>query len=341
MKFTKIAVPIVVVIVIALGVGVATWHNHPTKVDSSLTKVRVAMDWTPNTNHTGMYVAKAKGWYKSQGINLEILPYSANVSSSSLVLSGKADVGISTTEDIVAYNAKKQPLVALGAIVQHNTSGFIVRSDSGINSPKDLDGKVYGGYGSLSENAVVSEVIKKDGGTGDFKNVTLNVEAMQALESKKIDFVWAFEGWEVIEAKHDGVATKFFPITSYGIPDGPNLAYAATPGQIKQQPDILKRFMAATAQGYEYARRYPKESAQLLISTTSKATFPDPSLVFDSQTFLSSHYADNGRKWGVQDRKSWHDYPKFMLDAGVVADKSGKPVQTLKYDQLFTNQFVQ
>ncbi len=328
--------------IIVIAVVIALFALLPRKAEApnSLHKVRIAMDWTPNTNHTGMYAALAKGWYKNQGINLEILPYSANVSSSSLVLSGKADVGISTTEDIVSYNAKNQPIVSIGAVVQHNTSGFIVRSDSGINSPKELDGKIYGGYGSLSENAVVSEVIKKDGGTGDFKNITLNVEAMQALESKKIDFVWAFEGWEAIQARRDGLATKFFPITSYGIPDGPNLAYIATPQQIKQQPDTLKRFMAATAKGYEYARRYPKESAQLLISTAPKATFADTGLVSDSQTFLSSHYADKSRKWGVQDQKSWHDYPKFMLDAGVVTDKSDKAVKTLAYDRLFTNQFL-
>ncbi len=329
------------IIAIALVIALFVWLPHKTASPNSLTKVRVAMDWTPNTNHTGMYVALSKGWYKSRGIDLEILPYSANVNSSNLVLSNKADLGIGTTEDIVAYNAKGQRIVSIGAIVQHNTSGFIVRSDSAINSPKQLDGKIYGGYGSLSENAVVSQVIQKDGGSGDFKNITLNVDAMQALESKKIDFVWGFQGWEVIQAKRDNLATKFFPITNYGIPDGPNLAFVATPAKIKQQTDILKRFMAATAQGYEYARQSPKESAQLLIDTAPRGTLPDKGLVFDSQTYLSSHYADTGRKWGVQDQQAWHDYPKFMLNSGVVTDKAGKPAKILAFNRLFTNQFVQ
>ncbi len=87
--------------------------------------------------------------------------------------------------------------------------------------------------------------------------------------------------------------------------------------------------------------RYPKPAAQLLIANTPKATFTDPGLVFDSQQFLSAHYADAGRKWGVQDPQAWQAYPQFMLDSGVINDKAGKPVKTLAFDSLFTNQFVQ
>ncbi len=329
------------IVLVVVGLVFIGRPQPAVKSADNLTKVSVAMDWTPNTNHTGMYVAEAKGWYKARGIQLNILPYSANVLASNLVLNGKADVAIGTTEDIVGQNAKGNKLVSLGAVLQHNTSGFIVRDDAGIASPKDLDGKIYGGYGSPNERGVVKEVIQKDGGAGEFKNVTLNVEAMQALESKKVDFVWAFEGWEVIEAQHDGVATKFFPITSYGIPDGPNLAFVATPKQISAQHDKLQRFMAATAQGYEYARQNPKIAAQLLIDSTPKATFADKKLVFDSQQFLSTHYADTGRKWGVQDAAAWQGYPQFMLDSGVIDNAAGKPVKTLAFDKLYTNQFVE
>ncbi|HCP73859.1 MAG TPA: myristoyl transferase, partial [Ktedonobacter sp.] len=104
--------------------------------------------------------------------------------------------------------------------------------------------------------------IKRDGGTGQFKNVTLDVDAMQALESHRIDFAWVFEGWEVIQAQRAGVKLNIFPITNYGVADyyTPNLV--ASPNEIKQKPDLLRKFMAATAKGYEYARAHPQESAQ-------------------------------------------------------------------------------
>ena len=297
---------------------------------NKLIPFKLAFDWTPNTNHTGVYVALAKGWYREQGLDLKILPYSPNVSSSVLVTSEKADAGISFIEDVVGETAKNNPIVSIGAILQHNTSGLIVLKDSGINRPKDLDGKIYGGYGSPFENPIISEIIKKDGGAGDFKNVVLEIGAMQALESKRIDFVWVFSGWEVVQARLDGLKFNFFPLTQYGIPDSPTVVFVVTPNKIKSSPELLKKFMTATAQGYEYARLFPKESAQILISTTPKDTFPNPKLVFASQDFMSKNYADKKRQWGIQDIKSWTGYPQFILNSKSVID----------FNSLFTNKFL-
>ncbi|MFA6016900.1 MAG: ABC transporter substrate-binding protein [Patescibacteria group bacterium] len=307
---------------------------------NKLAPIILTLDWTPNTNHTGVYVALAKGWYKQQGLDLKILPYSADVSSSVLVASGKADVGVSFIEDVVGETAKNNPLVSLGAILQHNTSGLIVLKSSGINRPKDLDGKIYGGYGSPFENPIISEIIKKDGGTGDFKNVVLEIGAMQALETKKIDFVWVFSGWELVQAKLDGIQFNYFPLTKYGIPDSPTAVFIATPNKIKSNPELLKKFMTATAQGYEYARLFPKESAQILINQTPKDTFPNPRLVFASQDFMSANYADKNKQWGVQDKKSWTGYPQFILNSNAILDAKDKPVKTVDFNALFTNQFL-
>lgn len=298
---------------------------------NKLTPFRLAVDWTPNTNHTGVYVALAKGWYKDHGLDLKILPYSPNVSSSVLVTSDKADVGISFIEDVVGETAKNNPLVSIGAILQHNTSGLITLKESGINRPKDLDGKIYGGYGSPFENPIISEIIKKDGGSGNFKNIVLEIGAMQALQTKKIDFVWVFSGWELVQANLDGIKYNYFPLTKYGIPDSPTAVFVATPNKIKRSSELLKKFMTATAQGYEYARLYPKESAQILIDQTPKDTFPEPKLVFASQDFMSKNYADINKRWGIQNIKSWTGYPKFILNS----KKS-----SLDFNTLFTNQFL-
>lgn len=305
-----------------------------------LTPMTLALDWTPNTNHTGIYVALAKNWYRDQGIDLKLLPYSASVTPDTLVANGKADVGIGFTEGVVADAAVGQPVVSIAAIIQHNTSALITLAGSGITRPRDLDGKVYGGFGAPYENPVVSQIIKADGGKGTFKNVTLNVDTIEALKAHQIDFAWVYEGWEGIQAQREGVQLTTFPITNYGIPDyySPNII--TSPTIIKQKSDLLRRFMAATAQGYEYARTNAKDAAQLLINATPKGTFPDTGLVFSSQDFLSVRYADPGRKWGMQDASAWHNYPTFILNADGVTDASGKPVKSLNLNSLYTNQFL-
>ena len=305
-----------------------------------MTTVKFALDWTPNTNHTGIYVAKEKGWYIAQCLNVQILPYSANVSPDTLVSSGQAFAGISSTESIVADAAVNQPVVSIAAIIQHNTSALVTLASSGLNSPRDLDGKIYGGFGAPYESAVVGAIIRHAGGKGVFKNVTLNIDTMQALETKQIDFAWVFEGWEVIQAERAGYKLNVFPITSYGIPDYYTPNIITSPQEIRQHPDLLRRFMTATAQGYEYARTHAHEAAQLLIQGAGASNFPDQGLVFASQDFLSTHYADPGRKWGLQDAAAWQGYPGFMLRNHAILNAQNQPITSMNFNALYTNQFL-
>src|SRR5579863_10349169 len=342
---TSIAIPVVLIIVV---VGAFLWQQrvsgstapsttkHPvssstacslssTPTSQPLTTVKLALDWTPNTNHTGIYVALAQNWYRAEGIDLVLLPYSASVSPDVLVSSGKADVGISSTEGIVADAATGQPVVSIAAIIQHNTSALVTLASSGLNHPRDLDGKIYGGFGAPYESAVVGEIIKNDGGSGQFQNVTLSVDAMQALEAHRIDFAWVFEGWEVIQAQRQGVKLNIFPIINYGVPDYYTPNIITSPKEIQQKSDLLHRFMKATACGFDYARTHPQQAAQMLIDGAGKGVFPDTGLVFASQAYLSPRYADSGRTWGWQDASAWHNYPQFILNSNGVDDASGKP----------------
>lgn len=305
-----------------------------------LTPMKLALDWTPNTNHTGIYVALDKGWYAARCIDLTILPYSSNVSTDTLVSSGQAAVGISSTESIVADAAVKQPVVSIAAIVQHNTSALVTLASSNLTRPRDLDGKIYGGFGAPYEAAVVGSIIRQDGGKGTFKNVTLDIDTMQALETRRIDFAWVYEGWEVIQAQRDGFKVNVFPITSYKIPDYYTPNFITSSQEISQHADLLHRFMAATEQGYTYAITHAHESAQILIDKTPKGTFPDQGLVFASQDFLSAHYVDADRKWGLQDATAWHGYPNFMLNNKAILDANNQPIKQMDFDALYTNQFI-
>jgi ABC-type nitrate/sulfonate/bicarbonate transport system substrate-binding protein len=336
------------VLLILLVVGAFLWQQRTSSAGTTpapagtqkLIPMRLALDWTPNTNHTGIYVALKKGWYRDAGIDLQLLPYSASVSSDVLVSSGKADVGISATEGIVADAAVSQPVVSIAAIIQHNTSALVTLASSGLSRPRDLSGRIYGGFGASYESAVVGEIIKRDGGTGQFKNVTLDVDAMQALESHRIDFAWVFEGWEVIQAQRAGVKLNIFPITNYGVADYYTPNIIASPNEIKQMPELLRKFMAATARGYEYARTHAQDAAQILLNANPQGTFPDPGLVVASQEFLSPRYADAGRKWGWQDAAAWHGYPQFIINTGGIVDAGGHPVHSMDFGSLYTNQFL-
>ena len=338
MKQPKFVATVLIISIAVLGGGLGLWHAlRASGTDSSFS---LALDWTPNTNHTGIYVALSKGWYQDAGINLKILPYSASVTSDTLVASGKADAGISTTESIVADAGAGAPVVSIAAIVPHDTSVLAVRRDSGISSPAQLNGKTYGGFGASFESAEVGEVIKHAGGAGDFKNVTLDVDPVQALQTKRVDFVWVFSGWEVIQARRAGLALTTFPLDSYGVPDYATPNVITSPAAAKHKQDQLRKFMAVTARGYEYASAHPQDAARLLLAAAPAGTFPDPGLVTASQAYLSPRYRDTGKPWGVQTAASWSGYVRFMLAHHGVLDAEGRPVSTLDTSSLYTNEFL-
>jgi len=242
------------------------------KSAQKLTPFTVVLDWTPNTNHTGMYVALAKGWYKEQGLDVKILPYASGTAPEVLVTSGKADVAVSSTEGVIAAAASGNPVVSIAAIIQHNTSGFIARSDAGIKSPKDLDNKIDGDSASPTEKAILQKIITSEGGKGTFKNVNLDVDSMQALAAKKIDFFWAFEGWEVIQAKQQGIPVVYFSSLKYGIPDYYTPVLVSSPTEIKQKPELLKKFMTATKKGKAYKAAYMDQEPSTIEARIQCAT---------------------------------------------------------------------
>lgn len=106
-------------------------------------EVTLVLDYVPNTNHTGIYVAQNKGYFEEEGLKVNIIEPGDNNTSAALVAAGKGQFGISYQEDVTyALTAEEpMPIKAIATIIQHNTSGFVTLKDSDITSPKDFEGK--------------------------------------------------------------------------------------------------------------------------------------------------------------------------------------------------------
>ena len=106
--------------------------------------VTVVLDWTPNTNHTGIYVALANGYFEEAGLDVQVVqpPEDGAVT---LVASGKAQFGVSFQDSLAPAFAgdSPMPVTAVAAIIQHNTSGIVSRAGEGMDTPRGLEGKKY------------------------------------------------------------------------------------------------------------------------------------------------------------------------------------------------------
>jgi len=304
--------------------------------------VRLALDWTPNTDHTGFYVAQANGWYKDAGVDLQVLPY-GTTAPEALMAAGQAECGISFQDALTFAAASGEPIVSVMAILQHTAQEIAVLAGSDIQRPRQLDGKTYAGFGYPNEVPTLRAVIKADGGKGDFKSVTLDTAAYEALYAKRADFVITFAAWEGIEAAERGIALRTFKFGDYGFPDFYQVVLACDRRWLDNEPDLAKRFVAATARGFQLAADSPDAAAALLVAQNPGVFDANPALPKASQEFLSTgkYLVDANGTVGRQTLAEWQGYSGFLFDQHLLTGPDGKPVTTAPdYASLFTNDFL-
>ena len=304
--------------------------------------VRFALDWTPNTDHTGFYVAQSKGWYRDAGITLKILPY-GNTAPEALLAAGQADCGISFQDSLTFAVAAGAPIKSVMAILQHEASAIAVLASSPIQRPSELDGKTYAGFGYPNEAPTIKYVIRADGGKGDFRTVTLDSTAYQALYSKQADFTIPFTAWEGVEAQEKGIALRYFKFTDYGFPDFYQVVLACNDDWLSKNADAARRLVAATVQGFEFADQQPDAAAAILIAENPSVFKDNPRLPLDSQRFITQQhlYVDAAGNVGRQTLEQWTGYSSFLYREGLLTDAKGKPLSApLDYATLFTNDFL-
>lgn len=332
LKKKIISVVLASVATLALFAGCSN-NNVSDSGNEDLQKVTLILDWTPNTNHTGFYVAKEKGYYEQLGLDVEIIQPSEG-SSLQLLAAGKGDFAVSYQEDLTYARTSDSPLpvMAIGTIIQHNTSGFASPKEKGIETVKDFEGKVYGGWGSPSEQAILKAVMEKNG--ADFSKLTtvdVGTEDFFIATKNNLDFEWTFEAWTNIEAKLRGFDINYIPVRDLD----PALDYytpiiATTEDTVNNKKDLAKKFMEATTKGYEYTIENPEESAKILVSQVPEIS---EELAIESQIYLKDKYKEDTEVFGEMKESVWDNYTKFLYDNKLINVE-------MKSSEAYTNEFL-
>lgn len=330
-KYLRIAAMLLCLLLLA---GCAQEKKEATEQSQpqELKKVTVMLDWFPNTNHTGIYVAKEKGYYKEKGLDVEIIQPGEGSTADQLVAAGKADFGISYQESVTQARATDIPLVSLAAVIQHNTSAFASLKEANITSPKDFAGKRYGGWGSPVEEAVIKAVMEKAGADATkVQNITLGATDFFKSIGKDADFEWIYYGWDGIEAKRKGMELNTIMVKDLD----PALDYytpviVTNEKHITEQRELVKNFMGATARGYQWSIDNPTAAADILLKQAPEL---NAELVKASQDWVSTKYKDDAPRWGEQKAEVWSRYADWMFERGLMP----KNIDTNK---AFTNEFL-
>lgn len=297
-------------------------------------KITFVLDWTPNTNHTGLYVAQEKGYFEEVGLEVEIQQPPED-GADVLIASGKADFGVSFQDTMAAalVGDDALPITAVAAVIQHNTSGIISRAGEGMNSPKGMEGHSYATWNSPIELATLEQVVKADG--GDFSKVELIpstvTDEVTALKSKSVDSIWIFYAWAGVKTELEGLETDYFefadidPVFDYYTP-----VIIANNKFLKENPETAKAFLKALSKGYEFAIENPEEAADILCKAAPEL---DKELVLASQKYLADRYQAEAKCWGYIDADRWNNFYKWINDNKLVEGEI--PLNTA-----FTNDYL-
>ncbi len=310
-------------------------NDGETSVDTDgqqeLEEVTVVLDWTPNTNHTGLYVAADKGYFEEEGLDVEII-MPGEAGADQLVASGQAEFGVSYQESITEARIQDIPIVSIAAVIQHNTSGFASVKDKNITTPKDFEGKSYGGWGAPVEKAVLDSIMKQE--DADVEQVEIvnigDADFFTAME-QGIDFAWIYYGWTGIEAELREEPINMVYLTDYSEKlDYYTPVLATNEKMIEENPETIEKFLKAVSKGYQLAIDHPEEAADILLAAVPDL---DPELVKASQEWLASKYQDDADRWGEQKLEVWENYATWMYDNGLLEAE-------LDSEQAFTNGFL-
>ncbi|MEV1293590.1 ABC transporter substrate-binding protein [Pseudonocardia sp. NPDC049635] len=303
--------------------------------------VRVALDWTPNTNHIGLFVAQQAGYFAEAGLEVEFLPWNST-SPDTLVGSGAADFGISFQDSFTYSKAAGADITSVMAILQHWATEIAVRADrDDIRSPRDLDGMVYAGFGGPGEIPKMQTVIRADGGVGEFTTEVLNTAAYEALYAGRADFTEPFVNVEGIEAELRNEPLRTFRYTDYGFPDAYNVLLIGNSTLLGQDPERARAFVGAVQRGYRFAAADPAAAAQML-KEANPGAFTSDELVDRGAVMLAERFLlDEQGRVGHQTLDRWSGFSGFLYDTGTVAGPDGRPVREKPdFSTWFTNDLL-
>ncbi len=306
---------IIALFMVAIAVILLTACGKSSDTD----KLTFVLDWTPNTNHTGIYVALEKGYFKEAGIEVEIVQPPED-GAELLVASGKAEFGVSFQDSMAPALVGEDalPITAVAAIIQHNTSGIISRKGEGINRPKGMEGHSYATWNGPIELATLKQVVEKDG--GNFDKITqipsTVTDEVSALKSKSVDAIWIFYAWAGVKTEVEELETDYFafadidPVFDYYTP-----VIIAGNDFLKNKPDTARAFLSAVSKGYEFAIAHPEEAADILCRANPEL---DKELVKASQQYLADQYQAEAECWGYIDGVRWNRFYQWLNEQDLV-----------------------
>jgi putative hydroxymethylpyrimidine transport system substrate-binding protein len=294
--------------------------------------VRLILDWYPNADHAGVYAAIDEGFFADEGVDVRATVPSDPAASLKQVGAGKAEFALSYEPEVLLARQAGVPVVAVGAVVPHPLNSVIVRTDRGIERPRDLEGKTVGIAGVPSDRPLLDAVVRADG--GDPSRVTtknVGYDLSPALAAGKVDAViGAYWNIELVELERKGVPAKAFRLEQNGVPDYDELVVVTSDEIARERPGLVERFLAGLRRGQDWAATDQAGAVDDLVAANEDL---DAAVVKDQLAATADLLSPSDQPTLAVDPSEWAAFATWMRDNGLLE----KPVAA---DRAVTDRFL-
>lgn len=301
-----------------LALAAATSRTLPARAqEQNLDAFTVPLDWYPNANHAGLFLAQERGYYAAEGLQPEFYTPSDPTTVLQTVGAGRDAFGISYQTDLLLARAAGVPVTSILALTQRPLQGIMVLTESGITRPADLVGKTVGYPGIPSQESFLATMLASDGASmDDVELVNIGFDLVPGVVSGRVDAaLGAFWTHEPILAAQEGFATDMLRVDDWGVPPYYELILVANEEDLTAQRERIDGFLRATRRGYQDALADPEAALAAL-----QAASPEVDIEVETEglQLLIPAWTDANGQFGTQTAQQWQDYAAWMADNGLI-----------------------
>ncbi len=295
---------------------------------TSLQKVRLQLNWFPEAEHGCFYAAKVHGYYEQQGLDVEIIPGGKSTVMAQELTLNRVDFAVANAEDVLAAVQQDAPVISVMASMQHNPRCLLVRKDSGVESFDKLGGLTL----MLDSSQAFVAYLKHRGHLNDTVKVVPYFGSIAPLATDKNYGCQGYSFSEPFLAEQQGIAVNILNVTDIGF--DPYCSLLITNEKtIKDKPDLVKKFVAASIQGLQAYISEPDKTNAYILEQNKEGMTAD-ALAFGAKAVGELCKVGDGEKLGSMSADRWATLIKQAEEIKFIEPG------TVSIQRVFTNEFV-